>query len=154
MSDGVCSHQSVPHITERQKARRNQEKEPLPPPVTPPPPSSSDWCRSETSYDVTASSVLPHNTPTPPGFPLPRQQGELLCAGGMCAMSHRLPSHAGHTRSGSHTHKHFKQPYTAAVSSIVIHRHTHTQTQRCISGYTVQCMDRNERGFIWDAGAG
>ena len=106
MSDGVCSHQSVPHVRERQKERRGQEKEPLPPPVTPPPPSSSDWCRSETSYDVTASSVLLHNTPTPPGFPLPRQQGELLCAGGMCAMSHRLLSPTQDTHAAAHTHTH------------------------------------------------
>lgn len=77
-----------------------------PPPSSPSPTFSTDWCRSETSYDVTVGSVLPDNTPTPPGLPLPRQQGELLCPGGMCAMTHRLLSPTQDTHAVVHTHRH------------------------------------------------
>lgn len=77
-----------------------------PPPSSPSPTFSTDWCRSETSYDVTVGSVLPDNTPTPPGLPLPRQQGELLCPGGMCAMTHRLLSPTQDTHAVVHTHTH------------------------------------------------
>ena len=92
------------------------------------------------------------------GFPYPGNRGS-CCVLVVCALwviASFLPRRT-HTQRLTHTHTHtstFNQPYTAAVSSIVIHRHTHTQTQRCISGYTVQRMDRNERGFIWDVGAG
>lgn len=97
----------------------------FPPPVATSPPSlppallpnaipfSREWCRRKTSCDVTDCSVLPDNTPTPPGLPQPQQQGELLCPGGMCAMTHRLLSP------------------TQDTHGVVVYTHTHTST-KCI----------------------
>lgn len=86
---------------------------------------------------------LPDNTPTPQGGFLPRQQGELLCPGGMCSMTHRLLSPTLDAQWFTHTCTH-KQPHAAAVHrSYVVQTHTHIHTNTlCISGYTVQRMHK------------
>ena len=134
----------------REKEGKNQGLHLLPPPPPPPPPTfSTDWCGSETSYDVTLSSVLPDNTPTPPGLPLPRQQGELLCPAGMCAMTHRLLSPTHHTHALVLTHM-LEQPYTAAdtQSSIVIHTYKHTEHHWVYSAGNGQ-RDGGGGGRMW-----
>lgn len=72
-----------------------------PPTLSPSPPPS--WVPSGIAVGERRPMMSPlDNTPTPLGLPLPWQQGELLCPGGMCAMTHRLLSPT--QRGAAHTH--------------------------------------------------
>lgn len=104
------------------------------------------WCHT----DLFSQTIRPHLK----GVSLPCQQGELLCPGGMCPMTHRLLSPTLDAQWFTHTCTH-KQPHAAAVHrSYVVQTHTHTYTQTHCASVGTQCSACTKNGLQGGCGGG
>lgn len=104
------------------------------------------WCHT----DLFSQTIRPHLR----GVSLPRQQGELLCPGGMCPMTHRLLSPTLDAQWFTHTCTH-KQPHAAAVHwSNVVQTHTRTYTQTHCASVGTQCSACTKNGLQGGCGGG